>query len=200
MFNLFHKKVTPTNPTNYVQGFMHEKADSLVQIFHKSNHAILAKFYEYALRESSAETIPAIVALLDFEMHPTTDKRDFIMKNFLPEKADFSVNISSKVKKKIIQNVALEDMAKANFRRARRGAFVRKETRPLMLSQMPNTFDDTGLLGDLILSMSDTWVRYSSNYALPDITGMDSTLTKYRRLAFDMVQAGFNVPRCMLAL
>ena len=79
MINFFHKKVNPVNPTNFVKGFLHESADSLVQVFHKSNHHILAKFYEYALYDRSAETIPAMVALLDFEMQPTTEKRDFIM-------------------------------------------------------------------------------------------------------------------------
>ena len=172
----------------------------MVQVFHKSNHHILAKFYEYALYDRSAETIPAMVALLDFEMQPTTEKRDFIMRNFVPETADFGVNVEGKIRKRVVENVALEEMTKANFRRVRRGAFIKQEVRPFMLSQMPTTFENTGLEGGIFASMSDTWIRYSGNVDLPNPSGMDSILASYRRLACDMTQAGFNVPRCMLAI
>jgi hypothetical protein len=91
-------------------------------------------------------------------------------------------------------------MAKANFRRGRSGAFIRRDNRPLVLTQTPTTFEGTGFMSEVLLSMSDPWSRYFNNDDPANPGDVAGSISQYQRLAFDMLQKGFNVPRCMLTL
>jgi hypothetical protein len=200
MLQLFLKKAVTVNPTKYEWGFKHEDPKSLVQLFHKINHHVLEKFYNFSIRDDSAENVAAMAALLDFEMNPKTEKKEFIMNNFIDKKAPFEVNLSGAVRVKVNQKIALENMTKANLRRGRSGAFIRRDNRPFVLSQVPTTFEDTGLIYSLCENMSDTWTRYSDHTVLSASGDVGARIASLQRLAFNMVQTGFSIPRCMLTI
>lgn len=201
-FNILQKKPVQAslNPINYSQGFKHEASNNLLQIFHYVNFHILEKLYYYALANHAAEPIPCILAILDFEMTPTKQKRDFIIGNFVSRQGGFDVNVPGRVSLQVVASAQREDQLRLNAPRARRNAMLRNNNRILGISQSPVTFSETDFMKYAIETLAETWGSYSINLPTYEKTVTQNDISQYQRLAFNMHSAGFSVPKFMLAL
>ena len=179
-------------------------AEQAEQIFCTKYHHILERFYRFSVAEKNVGDFMCLVALLDFEKHPTKVKRDFLMRHFINDKgSSYFINISGKNRRAIRQSVKIEDLAGAQA--TARGlcissAMFRTENMPLLRPQMPNTFTSTLFKTALRQNISAFFSQFRNMddmNIIKTINCPDSELSTHQNIIVNMMDTGFKVPRFM---